>query len=111
MFQMFYIFFRHSLHVFYLDVANVSHICCNVLYGCCICLQWFSIVFKCFASVADTCCKCFSCFVCMLQVFYLDVSKVDRVLHILQCVAVHVRGGAKGWIVLGSGMGSRGRWR
>jgi hypothetical protein len=55
----------------------------SVLYGCCICLQWFSRVFKCFASVADTCCKCFSYFVRMLQVFYLDVSKVDRILHIL----------------------------
>jgi hypothetical protein len=73
----------------------------SVLYGCCICLQWFSIVFKCFASVADACCKYFSCFVCMLQVFYLNVSKVDRMLHILQCdPPCHTRGppAAAAWV-------------
>jgi hypothetical protein len=29
-------------------------------------------------------CKCFSYFGCMLQVFYLDVAKVDLALHMLQ---------------------------
>jgi hypothetical protein len=29
-------------------------------------------------------CKCFSYFKHMLQVFYLDVAKVDQVLHMLQ---------------------------
>jgi hypothetical protein len=40
--------------------------------------------FWCFASVPDICCMCFSCFKRMLQVFHLDVAKVDRVLHMLQ---------------------------
>jgi hypothetical protein len=53
-------------------------------YGCCMLLQWLSIVFGCFASVLDIYCKCFNCFRCMLQVFHLDVAKVDQVLHILQ---------------------------
>jgi hypothetical protein len=40
--------------------------------------------FWCFANVLDVCCKCFSCFGYMLQVFYLNVTKVDRMLHMLQ---------------------------
>jgi hypothetical protein len=44
-------------------------------------LQWLSSVFRCFASVSDVCCKCFRC---MLQMFYLDIAKVDLVLHMLQ---------------------------
>ena len=73
--------FTHMLQVFYLDVAYV----CNesVLSRCYVCLQWFSNVFRCF-------CKCFrrmlqvfhlSSF-CMLQLLHMDVSKVDRLLHI-----------------------------
>jgi hypothetical protein len=49
------------------------------------CLQWLSRLFRCFASVSDICYKCFSCFGHMLQVFYVDVTKVDLVLHMLQC--------------------------
>jgi hypothetical protein len=44
-----------------------------------------------------TCCKathayfkCFICFRLMLQMFYLDVSKVDRVLHMLQWLYTHI---------------------
>jgi hypothetical protein len=44
-------------------LAYIEH----VLSGCCICLQWLS-------SVLDVCYKCFRC---MLQVFHLDVAKVD----------------------------------
>jgi hypothetical protein len=33
------------------------------------------------ASILDTCFKCFICLLCMLQLLYLDVCKVDRVLH------------------------------
>jgi hypothetical protein len=62
---------------FHTYVARVSS-------GCCICLQWLSSVFRCFASVSDVCYKCFSCFGHMLQVFHLDVAKVDLVLHMLQ---------------------------
>jgi hypothetical protein len=54
------------LQAFYLDVAYV--------YNC------FSSVF---AFVSDVCFECFSCFIRMLQLFYLDVSKVDRsVMHV-----------------------------
>jgi hypothetical protein len=90
-------------------VASVSFGCCKTRLGCCIYMQVFQVflyicckcfilmftyicngytcIFKfflCFASVSDVCCKCFSCFGRMLQVFYLDVAKVDRVLHMLQ---------------------------
>jgi hypothetical protein len=47
-------------------------------------LQWLSSVFGCFASVSDVCCKCINYFGRMLQVFHLDVAKVDLVLHMLQ---------------------------
>jgi hypothetical protein len=51
----------------------------SVLSGYYIYLQWiFSRVSKCFASVSNTYCNCFSCFVRILQVFYLNASKVDR---------------------------------
>jgi hypothetical protein len=45
------------------------------------------VVFKffwCFASVSDVCCKCFNYFGRILQMFPLDVTKVDLVLHMLQ---------------------------
>jgi hypothetical protein len=28
--------------------------------------------------VANVCFKCFRCFICMLQVFFMDVTKIDR---------------------------------
>jgi hypothetical protein len=37
-----------------------------------------------FPRVLDVCCKCFNCFESMLQMFPLDVAKVDLVLHMLQ---------------------------
>jgi hypothetical protein len=55
------------LQVFYLDVAYV----CNDF-------QMFSGVF---ASVSDACFKCFICLFFMLQLLHMDVSKVDRVVH------------------------------
>jgi hypothetical protein len=75
-------FFRHKLQVCFLDVAYVSHICLQVI------LHMLAMAFKCFrcfASVLDIYCKCFICFRRTLQVFHLDVAKVDRVLHMLQC--------------------------
>jgi hypothetical protein len=64
----------------YLDVVYFYTYVASVLSGCCICLQLFLSVF---AFVSDTCFECFSCFVRMLQLFYLDVSKVDRsVVHV-----------------------------
>ena len=71
----------------------------SILSGCCVC---FTMVFKCFhvflqvfqrhvSSVS-------SAFRRMLQVLHLDVSKVNRVLHILQCdlLVVVAGGGARG---------------
>jgi hypothetical protein len=43
--------------------------------------------------------KCFICFSCMLQMFHLFVSKVDWMLHVLQCalVASEQRPAAAAW--------------
>jgi hypothetical protein len=38
-----------------------------------------------FVSISDVCYKCFSYFGRMLYLFHLDVVKVDRMLHMLQC--------------------------
>ena len=43
----------------------------------------FSSFFWCFASVLDICCRCFSYFRRMLQMFHLNIAKVDRMLHML----------------------------
>jgi hypothetical protein len=67
------------LQVFHLDVAYVSYICCK-------CFIWMLHMFSihtCFPGISDVCCKCFNCFRCMLQVFHLNVVKVDLVLHML----------------------------
>jgi hypothetical protein len=53
-------------------------------------LHMYAMVFKyfsgIFATVSDACFKCFMClFFCMLQLLHLDVSKVDRVLH-MRCM-------------------------
>ena len=55
----------------YLDVADVFHTyIISVLSKCCICCTSDT-------HVASVCFKCFYCFKRMLQVFYLDVAKVD----------------------------------
>jgi hypothetical protein len=59
------------LHMFHTYVARV-------LSGCCVCLQWFLIVFS---SVLDACFKCFICLF-LLRVLHLNVSKVDRVMRV-----------------------------
>ena len=53
----YFICFGHMFaSIFNLDVAYV------VLFGCCICLQWFSSVFLMFfSSVSEACFKCFIC--------------------------------------------------
>jgi hypothetical protein len=54
------------LQVFYLDIAHV--------------LQWLQM---CSPGVSYVCCKCFNCFGHMLQVFHLDITKVNlRVAHV-----------------------------
>ena len=58
MFQMFHLFQR--------NVASVLSRCCKSRSRCCI-----------YMHVASICFKCFRCFICILQVFHLDVAKVD----------------------------------
>jgi hypothetical protein len=96
MFQMF--------HLFQTYVANVLFGCYKSRSRCCIyickCFRCFFIrilqmlhlnvcngytrvykFFWCFISVLNICCKYFNCFGRMLQVFHLDVAKVDQMLH------------------------------
>jgi hypothetical protein len=57
------------LQVFHLDVAYVfTHMKCFQVF---------------FSSVSHICFECFSCFTLMLQVFYLDISKIDLVLQLV----------------------------
>jgi hypothetical protein len=63
----------------YLDVAYVSHICCK-------CFIWMLrmaiIFFKCFfRCFLDACFKCFICLFLCCKCLHLNVSKVDRMLH------------------------------
>jgi hypothetical protein len=73
--------FHVSCKCVYLDVAYVSYICCKRFIWM---LHMLAVAFKCFSGVSNLYCKCF-CFRHILQVFHLDVAKVDRVLHMLQC--------------------------
>jgi hypothetical protein len=60
----------------------LSHICCKCFHlDVAYVLQWLHM---CFSRVSDVYCKCFNCFGHMLQMFPLDVAKVDLVLHMLQ---------------------------
>jgi hypothetical protein len=87
------------LQLFHLDIAKVDqnvavviHVCfkCFILFsrlmfasvssGCYICFHTYEVFFT---SVSYTCFEYFSCFVCMLQVFHLDVLKVDLVLQLV----------------------------
>jgi hypothetical protein len=64
-----YVCCKYMFQVFRLFQMHVS----NVLSGCC------RSVSRCLHNmhVASVCFKCFRCFICMLQVFYLDVAKLD----------------------------------
>jgi hypothetical protein len=56
-------------------VASVSHRCCKSRSGCCTCCNGYTCMFQ-----------CFICFIRMLQVFHLDVAKVDLdVVYICKC--------------------------
>jgi hypothetical protein len=82
LFPMFHLFFfRRMLQVSFIWMLHMFHTyVASVLSGCCVC---FTMFFRCF-------CKCFKCmfqvfdllFRRMLHVLYLDVAKVDRVLHL-----------------------------
>jgi hypothetical protein len=69
--------FTHMLQMLHPDVVYV--------------LQWLHTYFS---RVSDICCKCFDCFGRILQMFLLDVVKVDLVLHMLQCYPFAVAGPA-----------------
>jgi hypothetical protein len=91
LFQMFHLFLRCMLQVFYLDVAYVSRICykcfyLDVAYACNdfqVFLSVLQVLQTYVASVSHVCYKCFSFFGCLLQVFRLDVAKVNQMLHML----------------------------
>jgi hypothetical protein len=84
LFPMFYLFFHtYVASVFYLDVAYVSHVCCKcfirMLHTVCNDFQVFLQMFQMHVSSVS------SVFRRILQVLHLNASKVDRVLHMLQC--------------------------
>jgi hypothetical protein len=63
-----------------------------VLFRCCVWLQWFSMCFRCVFQVFQE--HVSTAFRCILQPLYLNVSKVDRVLHLfshfmLYCLSKH----------------------
>jgi hypothetical protein len=60
-------------------------------------IQMLHVFDTCFPYVSDVCCKCFNCFGHMLQIFFLNIAKVDLVLYLLQllgprCMLVGVEG-------------------
>jgi hypothetical protein len=72
-----------------------------------------SSVFRCSSSVSDACFKCFIYLYTMLQIFHLDVLKVDRVLHMLQWTHLLQPPIAAAWEAegaRGAGMLVRGKW-
>jgi len=72
---------------FYLDVAYVSHICCKCVYlDVAYVLQWFFKCFQVFLQVFQTYISSVSfIFKRILQMFHMNVSKVDQISHMLQC--------------------------
>jgi hypothetical protein len=100
LFPMFHLFFQMYVASVFIWMLYTFHTyIASVLSRCCVCLQWFSSVsgvfFKCFQTHISS---VSSFFRRMLQVLHLDVSKVDRVLHILQRdpTATAAGGGARG---------------
>jgi hypothetical protein len=93
--------FTHMLQVCYLDGACVWHIFCKCFIWICICLthmlqvfhlnvSYFCSGYTCFPDILDVCCKCFDNFGRMLQVFYLDITKVDLVCSGTCCSGTHL---------------------
>ena len=67
----------------YLDVAYVSHTCCKCFIWMCVCVAMVSSVFRVFLRVFRTHVSNVSfVFRRMLQLLHLDVSKLQRVLHL-----------------------------
>jgi hypothetical protein len=77
------VFFGRMLQSVYLNIAYVSHICCMCFIWI---LRMFAMVFKyfqvIFSSVLEAAFNCFICLRRMLQVLHLDISKIDRMLHL-----------------------------
>jgi hypothetical protein len=80
LFSMFYLFFRHMLQV------HLSRCCirfhtydASVLSGCCVCLHWFQVFLLVFQTHVS---NSSFVFMRMLQLLHLDISKLDRVLHL-----------------------------
>jgi hypothetical protein len=85
MFQMFHLFQVYVASVFIWMLQMFHTYVTSVLSRCCIC---FAMTFQVFLHVFQT--HISSVFICllsvfrhMLQMFHLDVSKVDQMLHIL----------------------------
>ena len=70
-----------SVFIWMLHMFHTYVVC--VLFGCCLWLQWFSSVFRCFFRVFQKHVSSISsAFRRMLQLLYLNVSKADRGLHL-----------------------------
>jgi hypothetical protein len=68
-----------KIHMLQAYVSSVSYVCCKRFFWifqnrscCCTCYKWL------YMHVSIACFKCFICLRRMLQIFYLDVSKVYR---------------------------------
>jgi hypothetical protein len=66
---MFYLFFRHPVQVFYLDVAYVSHVCCKWFMWM---LHMLAMVFMSFQMF----CKCCRRILQVFQLFHMHVVSV-----------------------------------
>jgi hypothetical protein len=72
-------------------VSSVSYVCCKCFIWV---LHMFVMVFKCFQTLVLS---VLSVFFCILQLLHLDISKVDRVLHIgCPCEAASDMGNIRG---------------
>jgi sensor histidine kinase YesM len=80
------VFYTYVASVFILMLHMFHTYVISVLSGCCICFAMaFQVFFRYFLQVFQMhVSSVSSAFRRMLQMFHLDVSKVDRVLHMLQ---------------------------
>ena len=112
-----FICFRRMVQVLHLDVTKVdldiAYICKYFKYFHTYVISVFICMFAmathvvssflwCFASVSDVCCKCFNCFGRMLQMFSLDVAKVDMVLHMLWWDLSAIAACCNCWMLMGN---------
>ena len=98
LFPMFHLFFQTYVASVFIWMLHMFHTyVTSVLSGCCICLQWFLSIFRCFCNYFRLMFQVLHLFRCMLQVLHLNILKIDRVLHILQCnLHVVAAGGVRG---------------